>query len=171
MPVTYNLIASNTLTSSAASVTFSAIPNTYTDLVLRLSGRSDSAGSKDLLLEFNGSSSALGSYVSVYGNGSTAQSLISSGQIFVRVGDIPPNTFTSNSFSSAEIYLPSYTVAANKPLSSFSATENNATQARIDAYAGLWSSTTAITQLRVYLNTGNFVSGSSFFLYGILSTP
>ena len=39
MPVTYNLIASNTLSSSAASVTFSAIPGTYTDLLLRITGR------------------------------------------------------------------------------------------------------------------------------------
>ena len=47
MPATYTLIASNTLSSAAASVTFSAIPATYTDLVLRYSARSDGASVDD----------------------------------------------------------------------------------------------------------------------------
>ena len=42
---TYTLISSNVLSSSAASVTFSSIASTYTDLVLRVSARDDRAGS------------------------------------------------------------------------------------------------------------------------------
>ena len=39
---TYNLISSNVLTTAKASVTFSSIPATYTDLVLRVSARDSS---------------------------------------------------------------------------------------------------------------------------------
>ena len=38
---TYTLISSNVLASSAATVTFSSIPATYTDLVLRVSARNN----------------------------------------------------------------------------------------------------------------------------------
>ena len=47
MPSTYTLISSNVLASSAASVTFSAIPSTYTDLVVRASIRSDATSDAD----------------------------------------------------------------------------------------------------------------------------
>jgi hypothetical protein len=44
MANTYTLIESQVLGSSAASVTFSAIPATYTDLVLKFSSRNDDTG-------------------------------------------------------------------------------------------------------------------------------
>ena len=47
MATTYTLITSQTLASSAASVTFSSIPSTYTDLVLRVSARTDNAAVSD----------------------------------------------------------------------------------------------------------------------------
>ena len=49
---TYTLISSNVLGSSAASVTFSSIPATYTDLVLRVSARTDADDTS--LITFNG---------------------------------------------------------------------------------------------------------------------
>jgi hypothetical protein len=42
MPSTYTLIKGETIGSSAASYTFTAIPSTFTDLVLRISVRSTS---------------------------------------------------------------------------------------------------------------------------------
>jgi hypothetical protein len=48
MANTYTLIASNTLGASAASVTFSAIPSTYTDLVVRYSAASCDAAVTDI---------------------------------------------------------------------------------------------------------------------------
>ena len=75
MPATYTLIASNTLSSSAASVTFSAIPATYTDLVLRWSSRTDNASVVDVvLLEFNASGGTAYSTRRIIGTGSAAAS-------------------------------------------------------------------------------------------------
>ena len=163
MPSTYTLISSNVLTSSAASVTFSAIPSTYTDLVLRCSVRCDQA-SGNLALTLNGSTSNF-SYTRLRGDGSAAASFRSTFNYF---GNINGTAHTSNTFTNAEVYLPNYQVSANKPMSSFTAQEDNATSAYITAVANLWSNTAAITSVTVNEYSGyNFVSGSSFYLYGI----
>jgi hypothetical protein len=170
MPSTYSLISSNVLSSSAASVTFSAIPSTYTDLVLRISSRSDSTiDASTIRLRFNGSSSASYSetlisgkpYVVVSTRGASATYMFNAGY-FVDDG----NGATANTFGSTEVYIPSYTASQNKPISGISAQENNALAARITGEAGLWSNTAAITSIEIFSNY-NFLSTSSFYLYGI----
>lgn len=170
MPTTYQLIASNTLGSSAASVTFSSIPNTYTDLVLKWSARTDASGSQydSIYLKFNGNSANY-SRVTLRGNGAAAASQIASNQTEANIlisASAP--TGTANTFSNVELYIPNYAGSTNKPFSSFSAQENNTTTAFIFANANLWSNTSAITSIALTPEIGpNFVSGSSFFLYGI----
>ena len=166
MPVTYNLIASNVLGSSAASVTFSAIPATYTDLILRLSVRSDRAFNIDTLTFTLNTSTANLSNRYVWGTGSAAASgSNTTNSTWVRIN---ASTTTSNTFSNVEFYIPNYTVSQNKPFSGASAMEDNATTAYVEATAGLWSNTAALTSIQIGLTDGpNFVAGSSFYLYGI----
>ena len=168
MANTYTLIASNTLSSSAASVTFSAIPNTYTDLVLRYSARNDDT-TTILNVRFNGDTATNYSNTILRGSGSTVSSLsynTTRTQLFEQDG-IEPSTMTANTFNSSEIYIPSYLVSQNKPMSSFTVTEDNSTTAYMSAIASLWRNTAAITSFELYSQGGNIVSGSSFFLYGI----
>jgi len=74
MANTYTLINSNVLASSAASVTFSAIPATFTDLVIRASIRTDRAAVEDwLYIKFNGLTTNR-SYTRLTGSGSAAAS-------------------------------------------------------------------------------------------------
>jgi hypothetical protein len=167
---TYTLISSNVLSSSAASVTFSAIPATYTDLVLRISARSDRASSVDTLvyLEFNGSSATNYSMTYLEGSGSAASSGALTASAFTRAGYMPGSTATANTFGSAEIYIPSYTASQNKPVGAFGVAETNATAITMAAVAGLWSQTAAITSIRVLQpSTALWIAGSSFYLYGI----
>jgi hypothetical protein len=170
MPSTYTLISSNVLSTTAASVTFSAIPSTYTDLVVRYSGRSDSAGTSDRMrIYINGdTSSTLYSGTNLTGNGTAAASGRDSNDTGSILGSLVASTATASTFSNGEIYLPNYLVSANKPYSDFGVTENNATAAAIRLYADLWRNTAAITSFQLVVNSGsNFVSGSSFYLYGI----
>ena len=169
---TYTLISSNVLAATATSVTFSAIPATYTDLVLRLSIRGDQANySEIILLEFNGSAAANYSYTAIRANGSTADSVRGSAQTYGRVGYANSGNSTANTFGSAEIYIPSYTASQNKPLSGIGIAENNSStagEAWITPYATLWSDTSAITSIKISpINGPNWVIGSSFYLYGI----
>jgi len=167
MANTYTLIASNVLSTTAASVTFSSIPATYTDLVLRFSSRSDGASQTySLLITLNALSSGY-SETRLIGDGAAASSAASTGlanNLSISTGA----GATSNTFSSNEIYLPSYTASQNKAYSIQGVTENNATTAFIRATAALLSNTAAINQITITMGSStNFVSGSSFYLYGI----
>ena len=54
MPSTYELIASYTVgAGGAASIDFTSIPATYTDLVLKLSSRTATGGANDVYIQFN----------------------------------------------------------------------------------------------------------------------
>jgi len=168
---TYTLISSNVLASSAASVTFSAIPATYTDLVLRLSLRTNNSGLNDSLSMIINSDTATNySFRWLRGNGAAASSssATSASAFSSNAGGVNGDTSTANTFGSIELYIPSYTVSQNKPFSLMGVGENNATTAYMNPIAALWSNTSTITQLNFTPVSGtSFLSGSSFYLYGI----
>jgi len=166
MANTYTLINSNVLASSAASVTFSAIPATFTDLVIRASIRTDRAAVEDwLYIKFNGLTTNR-SYTRLTGSGSAAASGRSTSVIVL--GETNAATSTANTFSNQEIYIPSYTASQNKPMSGIGMQEDNTSAAYMLVSAGLWRDTAAITEINLFPETGpNFVTGSSFYLYGI----
>lgn len=168
MPTTMKLIAKNVLGSSASSVTFSDIPGTYTDLILTFSGRQD-VNYADCYLRFNSDSGSNYSFRRLDGSGSAASSTSASSQTWLSIyPGVARNNMTASTFGNSEIYIPNYAGSTNKSVSATCLNENNATGAQMAAIAGLWSSTSAITSVILYPDTGgNFVSGSSFFLYGI----
>jgi hypothetical protein len=166
---TYTLISSNVLTSSAASVTFSAIPATYTDLVVRVSARaSNASATNNLRMQFNSDSSTNYSETSLRGNGSATSSYrTTSATELVEGFVIDADSATASTFGSLELYIPSYTVSQSKPMSSFPVQENNTTAANIIPTAELWRNNAAITSIYMYVSGTTFMSGSSFYLYGI----
>jgi hypothetical protein len=168
MPNTFELISSNTLSTTAASVTFSSIPGTYTDLVVIASVRNDNAAtSGGFILRLNNDSSSLYANTVIRGDGSTLQSFAQTGTSSF-IGTINASTSTSNTFSVVEIYIPSYTVAQDKPFTSAWAQEDNATSAFLGAAADLYRSNTAISQINcISSGTALWIAGSSFYLYGI----
>jgi len=170
MANTYTLIESKTLATAAANVTFTAIPSTYTDLLIKMSARSDVAGVRDFLyLQFNTDSAGSNySYTDIVGTGTAAQSGSGGSLSPDRMGMLDGNTATTSTFGNTEIYIPSYTVSQPKPVGSFSILENNATTAYIGSYAYLWRNNAAVNQLVfTTANAANFMIGSSFYLYGV----
>jgi hypothetical protein len=162
---TYTLIDSEVLASSQASVTFSAIPATYTDLVLRASIRCSASADEDtIFITVNGDTNSNYSRTRLLGNGSTVTSARTSNATTINAGQVNANTSTSNTFTNLEMYFPNYTSTSNRPLSMDSAAENNATAATRFVNAVLYRGTSAITSITF---GDNFVSGSSFYLYGI----
>ena len=167
MAGTYKLIQAQTLSSSQSSVTFSAIPATYTDLVIRASIRSDVATTGGALnLVVNSQTSGFSS-TNIFGDGTAAAGESKTAEtkyIFRR--SVTGTSNTSNTFASVEIYIPNYAGTTAKVASAFLVTENNTTSdAQINAFANLNTNTAAITDLSLQFT--NFVSGSSFYLYGI----
>ena len=171
MPSTYELISSNTLATSTGTVTFSSIPGTFTDLLLKVSVRSTLGAGEVVSFRIivNGDEGAVNTYYSrttLSGNGSTASSSRSSSIApWIFAEGTTANAATSNTFSNNEYYIPNYASSNAKVLGSFQASENNSTTTYINAIAGLYRGTTAITQLACTGTT--FAAGSSFYLYGI----
>lgn len=167
MANTYTLIASNVLGSATGTVTFSSIPSTYTDLVLRISARS--TGNVDLVnLTFNGDTATNYSRTMLRGSGSVIDSSRQSSQTsFSLDGATNPSSYTANTFASCDIYIPSYTLSQNKPNSLFGATETFAVAAYIISQANYWRNTAAITSITLGPSGTTFVANSSFYLYGI----
>jgi hypothetical protein len=165
MPNTFELIASSTVgAGGAASIVFSSIPNTYTDLVLKLSVRSVGTSTNAILLRLNGSS-ANGTIRAIEGNGSAASSWSDTSSY---AGNIPPSTYTASTFANNEVYIPNYNSSNFKSSSVDSVTENNATSALADLQANLWSQTAAITSITLAPNgTNNFAEFSTAYLYGV----
>lgn len=166
MANTFELIASNTLLSSAASVTFSAIPSTYKDLVLKTSTRLTGTTGTTVTLQLNSDTTANKTYTRIYGDGTTAAAQSSSSQTTFFVAYQNSSSTTANTFTSAEVYLGNYAATRNKMASSFSAQENNSTTAYIYSSSNYWPVTTVISGLTIS-SAGTFEVGSSFFLYGI----
>lgn len=170
MPTTYNLIASSTVgAGGVGSVTFSSIPSTYTDLIVKVSARlSGSDVTQSGSIYFN-TAAADSSWRNLRGNGSTTGSSTSSGQNEIYAGEWPAATATSNTFSNTEIYIPNYTGSQQKSVSVDSVAETNATTTTCNLIAGLSTKTAAITSITIgpYGGGQNIVQHSTFYLYGI----
>jgi hypothetical protein len=158
-------IADVTVASPQATVTFSSIPQGYTDLKLVISARTNNANTSDtVLLNLNGATTNQSSR-RLQGDGSVASSNTYSLTQFVVNG----NTATASTFGSAEIYIPNYTsTTANKSLSIESIREGNETTTNTQMWAGLWSSTAAITSIDIAGQGTSFIANSTFTLYGVL---
>jgi hypothetical protein len=165
MANTMTLIASSTVPSGgAASIDFNSIPSTYTDLVLKLSIRSEGTSTNAIFLRLNGSS-ANGTIRAIEGNGSAASSWNDTKSY---AGNIPPSSYTASTFANNEVYIPNYAGSNNKSSSVDSVTENNATTALADLQANLWSNTAAVTSITLAPNgSNNFAQFSTAYLYGI----
>jgi len=173
MATAITLISSVTVGSGgAANITFSSIPADYTDLLIKLSSRSDRSGNPagDQYIQFNGNTSAVYSMRRLMGNGSSPSSDSSSGATGAFVGDATATTATASTFANTEIYIPNYTSSNAKSISIDSVTENNATEAYQIFNAALWNPVTqaAITSLLIgTVTSNNFVQYTTAYLYGI----
>ena len=171
MATTFTKIASVTVGSGgSASMTFSSIPSTYTDLCLKVSGRVSGSGYDfHLNVYLNGNTS---SYTerAVYGSGSSAYSY--SASIAGYAASLMGSSGTANTFGNAEIYIPNYAGSNYKSYSVDNVTElNSATNNRADLLAGLWSNTAAVSSITVTTDDGTaFVQYSTATLYGIKSS-
>jgi hypothetical protein len=168
VPNTFTKIASVTVGSGgAATIDFSNIPSTYTDLCLKLSLRTTYSGVFDTgFVSINNTNT--GSYRGLYGTGSAAgsESVASLRGLYITGA-----TATSSTFSSHDVYLPNYTSANLKSVSADGVTENNATSAVALLSAMLNGSTSTINQLTISSgNAANFVQHSTATLYGISKT-
>jgi len=168
MANTFVKIASVTVGSGgAASMSFSSIPSTYTDLCVKISARTNRASIADAILaSLNGSSSSF-TWTLLEGDGVSAYSATGSTGL---VGVANAATSTANTFSNCEFYVPNYAGSTNKSISVDSVIERNAgADTYADLAAVLWSNTSAINSITLTPSFGSFVQYSTATLYGVIS--
>lgn len=166
MPATYEPIATTTLGAAASSITFSSIPNTYTDLRITLSATYSSPDSPRI--RFNSTSTGY-SRTLIGGQGSSASSGSYQNEASIFLGDsgwfgILGST-TIPDFTTIDIF--SYAGSTNKTILSTTSCDKNGTGFTI-SYVGLWASTAAINNILLATASGNnYNSGTTATLYGI----
>ena len=172
MPKTYEPIATATLGSATATISFTSIPLTYTDLAISVSANATSSNH----------------LYARWGNGSyDSGTNYSNTGMYTRTTTNDYGSERNNNFAFARLNpftygVPSATSTFGTTLVSLQNYSNTTTFktaiTRVagigaDAYAGteagiiLWRSTAAINQIQFSLPTGNFNAGTTITIYGI----
>jgi len=163
---TYVALATNTLSSAAASVTFSSISGSYTDLICIVDNLTAPSANSTFIQIGNGSVDTGSNYSYTYllGNGSAASSSRQSSQSNIVVGNIYQGL--SNTVPTMVIiHLMNYAnTTTYKTIISRDTDRSGAGSTSL--LAGLWRSTSAINTLKVFTGS-TYNTGATFTLYGI----
>lgn len=155
---TYTLIASNTLSSGVTSLTFSSIPQTYTDLVLICNGSTSSNANN--YLQFNSDTASNYSATRGSGDGTNPSSTNNTNQTQMLLDGF--GYWTSTYAGNKIIHILDY---SNTSTFKTVLTRANSTVGT-DILAGLWRSTAAINTIK-FNSDSTLQTGSTFKLYGI----
>ena len=166
---TYTLISSvSVVAGGAASIEFTSIPASYTDLNLLISPRWESSGTygTTLFLEFNNSAGT--AYQNITGEfyATTVDKFAQTSQPYVRIGSIAGTTQTANTYNNISVYIFNYTGSNNKTLSIDNIMESNG-NVNSNLTAGLWSNSSAVTSIKLTPSSLELEGGSTAYLYGI----
>jgi hypothetical protein len=166
MPATYEPIATTTLGSAAASISFSSIPSTYTDLRVVIIGR-NATSSSVWRFRLNSDTASNYSYTYISGNGTTASSNYNAPVSSIDYCGINVNVGTTQPVL-ATIDIFSYAGSTNKTCLFTSNNDLNGSGV-VERGVGLWRSTSAINTILLYRGgADNLAAGTTATLYGIL---
>jgi hypothetical protein len=169
MPV---LIQEVVTSGSQSNVTFAAIPGTYRNLELKITGRGDTgAVNTKVLLQFNSDTGANydtdiwilagGGAAAVTGSGAAQTSIAC---VYLAASSAPAGAVGA---CAVEILDYKGTTFHKSAISNgFNKQGAAATDLNVFPAGGLWRSTAAITDIKVFLSAGNFVDGSVVSLHG-----
>jgi hypothetical protein len=150
------------LGSAAASITFSSIPATYTDLrlVLVFTGTSATA----VRCRVNGDTATNYSRTYIYGDGTTAGTSTSANTAYFNLTAQINQSTTIPEMLVADLF--SYAGSTYKTMLVNHAGDQNGSGGT-ENIVGLWRSTSAVTSMLIYPAAGNFNTGTTATLYGI----
>lgn len=164
MPATYEPIATTTLSSAGASISFSSIPATYTDLRFTLVVNTTTTNSEGIRLTYNNDSGTNYSDTYLSGTGSSAVSGRDTNASFIILHYSGTST-TIPTFYFGDVF--NYGGSTFKTALTGSSEDKNGS-GNVTRNVGLWRSTAAITTLTLSnAGGGNFNAGTIATLYGI----
>lgn len=168
MPVTYEILGSTTLTATANTITFSSIPNTYDELILYASLRSNTNNANWSAIQLNSSGANFEAYyMRNLSNDRVSQEVTGNNFFF---GMVPPNYAATTGWSFVKHRIPRYASSQRKAILGMSTTESNqatSSENQLFFVGGSWDNTSAITSVTIDHHTNVIAIGSSFYLYGV----
>ena len=168
MPATYEPIASTTLSTATAVITFSSIPSTYTDLrLVFVTNNTRSAGGGYSLI-INSDSGANYSQTTLRGSGTAASSSSVSSVNQVDGWNDQFGSTIPNNFMMATYDFLSYSGSTYKTCLVTGSYDYNGSGSTL-RFVNLWRNTAAISTLTlnaIFAST-NFAVGTTATLYGI----
>lgn len=165
----------NVGSGGAANITFSNIPQNFTDLQISFSGRTANTSSPGdgpyVLIRFNGL--FVGGYseriLMGSGSGVSTQSFTTNDGFLLKTM-ITPGNAAANLFSSSQIYISNYSASVGKNISSEGISENNSSIAYQTMQSSFWSNSAAISSITISVYDGgvpNLAQNTTASLYGI----
>lgn len=164
MPATYEKIATTTLGSAQANITFSSISSAYTDLRLVVVGTIANAN-YDVVMRFNSDTGSNYSFTYLGGTGSAANSGRGTSTTNIQLNAGAGWSTTIPSMAAVDIF--SYAGSTYKTILNLLSNDQNGSGS-VNAIVGLWRSTSAITSVSVIGSSTNLQTGTTATLYGIL---
>lgn len=169
-----NMIPISTVTvgsGGASTIEFNGIPQIYTDLMLKISGRTSPSGDLiDMQIRAGfGSVDTASNYNYLELTAIPSASIIASGSGTNNRWNtiVNASSSTSNTFGSVELYIPNYTSSNSKSVSVDAITENNSNSVQLRLQAWRWTGTSPINTITLTPASGTFSQYSSATLYGI----
>jgi len=169
MAKTYEPISTQTLGTAVATVTFSSIPQTYTDLICVIEGRGSRADFDDgVSIRFNSDTASNYSWSALTGSGTAASSTRQANTTSI-LGRIISASATANARSNLIMHINNYsnTTTYKTVLERYNEPPTGGADYGMGAIVGLWRNTAAITTLSFFSEVNDFNSGCTFNLYGI----
>ena len=167
MAITYEPIATTTLGSAAASITFSSISGSYTDLILVGNGYLATQDGYAPRITFNSDTGNNYSFTQLGGDGTNASSTRSSNRANIPMAWLSGWDSTSTQLGMFIAQIMNYSNATTYKSVLSRASQPNGTYPAAEAIVGLWRSTSAITSIVIAADIATFATGSTFTLYGI----
>ena len=161
----FESIATTTLSTATATVTFSSIPATYKHLQLRTLAR-NSGEFISIRATFNGDSTSVYTIHELYGNGASALAAAQTNIAYYPCGLVGPVS-TTGVFGSAVTDILDYRSTDKfKTMRTLTGYDANGS-GYVELTSGVWRSTSAITSITIVPNGGTLVQYSHLALYGI----
>jgi hypothetical protein len=166
MAQTYEPLNTTTLTTATASVTFSSIPGTYTDLVLVIASLNNTATNTSFQFQVGNGSIDTGanySLTELFGTGSAASSDRASNDTAAYLNG--PGIGTSTNIPN--LYITNLMNYSNTTTYKTFLGRGGNSEKNLVATVNLWRSTSAINTIKIFQSANNMAAGSTFTLYGI----
>jgi hypothetical protein len=174
LPSSYDLLETEILTGTAASVTFSSLDTLaagYQHLQIRAAYRTDRTPTykgDGVSMQVNGDTGSNYAYHRLLGYGGSVSSGANTSRTYLDVSAAPSAIAPANEYGPVMVdLLDPFETTKNTTIRSLGGGYNG-NDPVISLRSGVWMNTAAVTSLQLFSVTGsNWVSGSRFSLYGL----